>query len=570
MKTINSILHFDLRPWLDKNNKPEDYYFPELRLTPSIQEEFITHFSTEFSIPAFSIKIKYYQRLIDNSITDFLNGIISETENESDNLIAFKLKKANGKIKSLLTEINDLILLKDYDLNLIASKHSDFSTDRLQKEATYIFQYMLTTLIKCYLEIQSHFSTHIHKDDILGIADIYSLILNRPASEYIFIREIQSVSIAPVELKKKTKNSECLSFTYTKLQKESPNLNNLFNSLKFALTTLKAGIIVGSGSASFEIIRDLVEKLPFMITPRWLKTKCQPIAIRNVVEFLIAVIGKTETYNKSYDIGGPNVLSYKEMLLRFAKIRGLKRRIVIVPVMTPKISSYWLYFVTSTSYALAKNLVNSMKIEVICKPNNLAMLLGIKLIDYDTSIQLAFDKIEQNQVLSSWKDAQTSDIISKGISKFIEVPVNGCFKDIRKMKVENCDVSLDKIWAIGGKTGWYYGNWLWEVRGFLDQIAGGVGMRRGRKSATEIYSGEALDFWRVLIANKEEKRLLLYAEMKLPGEAWQEFKIDENNMLIQTAPFRPLGLLGRLYWYSVLPFHGLIFKGMINKIAAIN
>jgi len=343
------------------------------------------------------------------------------------------------------------------------------------------------------------------------------------------------------------------------------NVETVLSGSKFALTTLKVGIIVGSGSASFEIIRDIVEKLPFMITPHWLKTKCQPIAIRNVVEFLIAVIGKTETYNKSYDIGGPDVLSYKEMLLRFAKIRGLKRRIVIVPVMTPKISSYWLYFVTATSFALAKNLVNSMKVEVICKPNNLATLLGIKLIDYDTSIQLAFDKIEQNQVLSSWKDAQTSNIFSNGISKFIEVPVNGCFKDIRKIKVENSNAALDKIWAIGGKTGWYYGNWLWEVRGFLDQMAGGVGMRRGRKSATEIFSGEALDFWRVLIANKDEKRLLLYAEMKLPGEAWLEFKIDDDNCLIQTATFRPTGLLGRLYWYSVLPFHGLIFRGMITQ-----
>lgn len=170
------------------------------------------------------------------------------------------------------------------------------------------------------------------------------------------------------------------------------NVETVLSGSSFALTTLKAGIIVGSGSASFEIIRDLVEKLPFMITPRWLKTKCQPIAIRNVVEFLIAVIAKTETYNNSYDIGGPDVLSYKEMLLQFAQIRGLKRRIVIVPVMTPKISSYWLYFVTSTSYALAKNLVDSMKVEVICKPNDLARLLGIKLIDYGTSIQLALIK----------------------------------------------------------------------------------------------------------------------------------------------------------------------------------
>jgi uncharacterized protein YbjT (DUF2867 family) len=345
------------------------------------------------------------------------------------------------------------------------------------------------------------------------------------------------------------------------------NVEDILAGSTFALTTLRAGIIVGSGSASFEIIRDLVEKLPVMITPRWLKTKCQPIAIRNVVEFLSGVIGKTETYNKSYDIGGPDILSYKEMLLRFAMIRGLKRRIYVVPVMTPKISSYWLYFVTATSFALAKNLVTSMKIEVICKPNNLASLLGISLIDYDTSIRLAFDKIEQNQVLSSWKDAQTSDLLKKGISQYIEVPVNGCFKDIRKAPLESAESALRKIWAIGGKTGWYYGNWLWEIRGFLDQLVGGVGMRRGRKSESEISAGEALDFWRVLLANKGEKRLLLYAEMKLPGEAWLEFKIDENNILTQTATFRPLGVLGRLYWYSVLPFHGLIFNGMIKNIA---
>lgn len=345
------------------------------------------------------------------------------------------------------------------------------------------------------------------------------------------------------------------------------NVETVLSGSRFALTTLKAGIIVGSGSASFEIIRDLVEKLPIMITPKWLETKCQPIAIRNVIEFLIGVIGKAETYNESYDIGGPDILSYKEMLLRFAKTRGLKRHIFIVPVMTPKISSYWLYFVTATSFALAKNLVNSMKIEVICKPNNLAQSLGIKLIKYETSIEMAFDKIEQNQVLSSWKDAQTSKIFKEGLSKFIEVPVNGCFKDIRSAQVEKGNTSIDKIWAIGGKTGWYYGNWLWKIRGFLDKLVGGVGMRRGRKSDTELISGDALDFWRVLIANKDEKRLLLYAEMKLPGEAWLEFKIDKNDILTQTATFRPLGVMGRLYWYSVLPFHGLIFKGMIKKIA---
>lgn len=345
------------------------------------------------------------------------------------------------------------------------------------------------------------------------------------------------------------------------------NVESILADSTFALTTLRAGIIVGSGSASFEIIRDLVEKLPAMITPRWLKTRCQPIAIRNVIEFLNGVAGNTETYNQSYDIGGPDIVSYQEMLLRFAKIRGLKRRIYVVPVMTPKISSYWLYFVTSTSYALAQNLVNSMKVEVICRPNNLAELLGISLIDYDTSIKLAFDKIEQNQIVSSWKDAQTSDILKNGISQYIEVPVNGCFTDIRKREIRNDKYTLDKIFSIGGKNGWYYANWLWEARGFIDKLWGGVGMRRGRKSNTEISAGEALDFWRVLLADREEKRLLLYAEMKLPGEAWLEFKIDQNNILTQTATFRPLGLAGRLYWYAALPLHGFIFNGMIKKIA---
>ena len=345
------------------------------------------------------------------------------------------------------------------------------------------------------------------------------------------------------------------------------NVEAILSGSSYALTTLRAGIIVGSGSASFEIIRDLVEKLPIMVTPRWLQTRCQPIAIRNVVEFMTGVIAQKETYNNSYDIGGPDILTYKEMLLNFAAIRGLNRHIYVVPVMTPKISSYWLYFVTATSYALAKNLVNSMKIEVICRPNNLVSLLNIHLIDYNTSIQLAFDKIEQHQVLSSWKDAQTSNILKQGITYYIEVPVNGCFKDVRKRKIENSDAAVAKIWSIGGKTGWYYGNWLWELRGFMDQLVGGVGMRRGRRSDVDISTGDALDFWRVLVANKAEKRLLLYAEMKLPGEAWLEFKIDENNNLTQTATFRPLGVMGRLYWYAVLPFHGAIFKGMIDNIA---
>jgi uncharacterized protein YbjT (DUF2867 family) len=346
------------------------------------------------------------------------------------------------------------------------------------------------------------------------------------------------------------------------------NVEQILASGKVPLTTLKAGIIVGSGSASFEIIRDLVEKLPVMIAPRWLNTKCQPIAIRNVVEYLTGVLLHSETFNKSYDIGGPDILTYKQMLLQFAEVRKLKRKIFVVPVMTPKLSSYWLYFVTSTSFTLASNLVDSMKVEVVCSPNNLPQLLGIELINYKKAIAMAFDKIEQNEVVSSWKDALTSHILNKGISQHIEVPVNGCFKDVKKRKVTDSNKALDKIWSIGGETGWYYANRLWSIRGLMDKMVGGVGLRRGRKSSTKINAGDTLDFWRVLLASREQKRLLLYAEMKLPGEAWLEFKINDDNVLEQTATFRPLGLWGRVYWYAVFPFHGFIFSGMIKQLAA--
>jgi uncharacterized protein YbjT (DUF2867 family) len=347
------------------------------------------------------------------------------------------------------------------------------------------------------------------------------------------------------------------------------NVERILASGSYSFTTLRAGIIIGSGSASFEIIRDLVEKLPIMIAPKWLNTKSQPIAVRNVIEFLSGVLLNETTFNKSYDIGGPDILTYKQMLLRFAKVRGLKRWVRTVPVMTPKLSSYWLYFITSTSYSLAQNLVDSMKVEVICTENNLKELLGITPVSYEDAIREAFKKIELNQVSSSWKDALTSDTLNKGIARYAEVPVNGCFSDSRRVRIYDTQKVLNKIWSIGGSSGWYYGDWLWGIRGFIDKVFGGVGLRRGRKNQNEISPGEALDFWRVLIADKREKRLLLYAEMKLPGEAWLEFRIDNNNVLHQTATFRPLGLLGRLYWYSVMPFHGFIFRGMIKNIAGL-
>jgi len=207
-----------------------------------------------------------------------------------------------------------------------------------------------------------------------------------------------------------------------------------------------------------------------------------------------------------------------------------------------------------------------MKVEVICKPNNLPQLLGIVPTSYSNALSYAFLKIEQNDIVSSWKDAFISSHFDSNLSNFIEVPQYGCFKDFRKTTISNKPQTIQKIWAIGGETGWYYADWLWKLRGVLDKFVGGVGLRRGRTNKTNITTGDALDFWRVILADRNAGRLLLYSEMKLPGEAWLEFKISDT-ILFQTATFRPRGLFGRLYWFLSKPFHAFIFKNMIKNIA---
>ncbi len=348
------------------------------------------------------------------------------------------------------------------------------------------------------------------------------------------------------------------------------NVEDILATAKAPLTVLRAAIIIGSGSASFEIIRDLVEKLPVMIAPKWLKTRCQPIGIRNVIEYLHGVLHKPETYNQIFDIGGTEILTYNQMLYGFARMRGLKRWIITVPVLTPKLSSLWLVFVTSTTYSLARSLVNSMKNEVICQDLRIRTIVPTRLLSYEEALELAFDKISQKNVVSSWKDSISLSTMDKHFLNNTFVPEHGVFTDHRKIEFTNDRAQVvENIWSIGGNRGWYFGNWMWRIRGLMDKMVGGVGLRRGRRSDTDLKAGDALDFWRVLVADKPNGRLLLYAEMKLPGEAWLEFKVKQSgdkHVLMQTATYRPLGLWGRLYWYSVLPFHGLIFPKMAQRI----
>ncbi len=344
-------------------------------------------------------------------------------------------------------------------------------------------------------------------------------------------------------------------------------VEEILSSDKYALTTLRAGIIVGSGSASFEIIRDLVDKLPIMITPKWVNTRSQPIAITDVLQYLTGVLLFEKAFNRSFDIGGPEVLTYKEMMTIAGKVRGLQPVILTVPVMTPKLSSYWLFFVTSTSYKLAVNLVESMKVEIICRDNPLQKWLNIRPITYKEAVNRALVREQHQQIASRWTDALSGDLIHERIRDLQKVPVTGILKDVRKQVVTDTNEVLERIWSIGGATGWYYANTLWAIRGLIDKMVGGVGLRRGRKHPTAIQAGETLDFWRVIHASKTEKHLLLYAEMRLPGQAWLEFKIS-GDTLLQRATFRPKGVFGRMYWYLLQPVHNIIFSGMIRRIAA--
>jgi len=347
-------------------------------------------------------------------------------------------------------------------------------------------------------------------------------------------------------------------------------VEEILSRSKAVLTVLRSAIIIGSGGASFEIIRDIVEKLPVMVAPKWLNTKCQPIGITNVLDYLIGVLGNEKAFGRTFDIGGKDILTYKQMLLEFARVRGLKRYIFTLPVLTIRLSSLWLYLVTSTSYRLARNLVDSMRSEVIAKNDTIREIVPIKLFSYEKSLKRTFQKIDRKQIISSWKDAFENPAFNKEFLTRKEAPKYGCFKDIRNIPFTRTPGEvIQNIWEIGGERGWYYGNWLWEIRGFMDKLSGGVGLRRGRRSPGDLKDGDALDFWRVMEANKEKMRLLLYAEMKLPGDAWLEFKIlpkEDKFCLIQTATFRPLGVWGRLYWFLVLPFHGFIFKNMARNI----
>jgi uncharacterized protein YbjT (DUF2867 family) len=348
-------------------------------------------------------------------------------------------------------------------------------------------------------------------------------------------------------------------------------VENILKDSGIPTTILRASIIVGSGSASFEIIRDLAEKLPIMLAPKWVNTLCQPIAIRDVLFYLQEVIGHPDCLNRTFDIGGPDILTFKKALLQYAEVRELRRYIVTVPVLTPHLSSYWLVFITSVRFSLAYSLVESMKTDTVCLDHAIQQIIPHTCLNYREAIKQALYQTANQDVPSTWMDAWDVHHTNPDIQQYSQIPDQGILRDSQRVPIHGTieDV-IGRIWSIGGANGWYSLKWAWELRGLFDKLIGGVGLNRGRRHPTELQAGDAVDFWRVLKADKQEKHLILFAQMKLPGEAWIEFKIEEDKSgpyLKQTATFLPRGLLGRLYWYAMLPFHLIIFKKMAQSIA---
>lgn len=351
----------------------------------------------------------------------------------------------------------------------------------------------------------------------------------------------------------------------------------ILNASGVPTTELRAAVIIGSGSASFEMLRYLTERLPFMITPRWLKNRVQPIAIRDALYYLSQAGQELGGESHIGDIGGPDVMLYEEMMQRYAKVAGLRpRKIITVPVLTPRLSSHWVSLVTPVPRRLALPLVDSLVNEVVVNPD-----LDVRrfiapppagLLDFDTAVKFALDRVRNQDVQTRWSSASVPGTPSEPLPTDPDWSGGTLYVDLRERVTGATPEALWKvIEGIGGRNGYYSSLFLWEIRGLLDRLMGGVGLRRGRRDPERLYVGESVDFWRVERCDRGQL-LRLRAEMRLPGLAWLELIVDRNDagqtVYRQRATYRPTGLLGHLYWWSVVPFHSLVFGSMVRKIPA--
>jgi uncharacterized protein YbjT (DUF2867 family) len=332
------------------------------------------------------------------------------------------------------------------------------------------------------------------------------------------------------------------------------------------VTVLRAAMIIGSGSASFEILRYLVERLPVMITPRWVSTECQPIGIRNAIQYLIACLDTPETIGKTLDIGGPEIMRYSRILQITASALGLPKRVIVpVPVLTPKLSSLWIHLVTPVSQHIARPLAEGLRNRVVCRNDEAQRLMPQKLRTVEEAVARAVGTSGRELVESTWLDAGV-------IPGDPDWAGGAVYKDDRSVEVAATPAGVfAALCRVGGKQGWYSASWLWKLRGFIDRLAGGPGLGRGRRRPDRVDYGDVLDFWRVTGLDPD-RRLQLWAEMKLPGDASLEFEVAPvagpapTSRLRQVATFKPRGLAGILYWFSIKPLHGLVFRKMLLGI----
>ena len=359
------------------------------------------------------------------------------------------------------------------------------------------------------------------------------------------------------------------SATLSKHLLSRQNTGNVLRESGIDITEFRAGVIVGSGSLSFEMIRNLSERIPVMICPKWIYTKTQPIAIVNIIEYLIETITIDIPKNQIFEIGGKDVLTYGDMIKVYSKIRKLKRFLIPVPVLTPALSSYWVHWTTPLSANITRPLVQSLKNEsIVTNISANKYFSNIKLISYKKAVNTALEKLNKAIVETSWSDALSS---SKGKDIIVDIQsIEGLIVEKRSVLVKNNEKNIfSYLLCLGGTNGWLYGNFLWIIRGYIDLLVGGVGLRRGRRNPTELKQGDALDFWRVEKISLN-KLIRLKAEMKLPGNAWLQYEIipinNQQCELIQSAYFAPKGLGGLAYWYILYPIHKIIFSGLINTI----
>ncbi|UCG61311.1 MAG: SDR family oxidoreductase [Candidatus Zixiibacteriota bacterium] len=331
------------------------------------------------------------------------------------------------------------------------------------------------------------------------------------------------------------------------------------------VTEFRAAVIVGSGSLSFEMIHHLVNRLPVMICPRWVYTRTQPIGIADVLKYLTGALSTPACSGQTVDIGGPDIMSYGDMMMKVAQLLGLRRKLIPVPLLTPRLSSYWINLVTPLRTSTAKALIDSLRHETVCENDRAGELFDIAPDTFEESALRALGRYKDHQIETIWTDASTSP------SVFSDIDQSHLRIDRRELLIKATPRTVfDVVSSIGGENGWYHADWLWKLRGFIDKQFGGVGLRRGRRHPTSLRAGDSLDFWRVAELDVG-RRLLLRAEMKVWGQAWLEFEVEPRNasqsLLRQTARYYPKGLWGHLYWYLVYPIHVYVFRGLIKTVA---